>query len=118
MVRSTAEVSDDHLARADRGDVKGDILANFAPDDVLPTSYGRFEGHEGLRAAAALLAQQVPNAKYVHSQRAVYREIAFLEWTATSHGVSVSDGADTFPIRHDRIQAMTTHYTMETEKSA
>jgi hypothetical protein len=118
MVRSTIEVFDDHLARADRGDVEGDIVANFAHDCVLLTTYGRFDGHEGVRAAAALLAQQVPDAKYFYSQRTVHGEIAFLEWTATGSGVSISDGADSFLIRDARIQVMTIHYTMETEKSA
>jgi hypothetical protein len=117
MTRSTAEVFDDHLARADRGDVEGDIVANFTPDCVLLTTYGRFDGHEGVRAAAALLADQAPEAKYFYSQRAVHGEIAFLEWTAVARGVLVSDGADSFLIRDGRIQVMTIHYTIEPEES-
>lgn len=117
MARSTTEVFDDHLARADRGDIDGDIAANFASDCVLLTTYGRFDGHEGVRAAAALLAEQVPEAKYLYSQRAVHGEIAFLEWTAAGKGVRVSDGADSFLIRNDRIQVMTIHYTMESDET-
>lgn len=117
MARSTAEIFDDHLARADRGDVDGDIAANFAPDCVLLTTYGRFDGHAGVRAAADLLAEQVPEAKYLYSQRAVHGEIAFLEWTAVGHGVLVNDGADSFLIRDDRIQVMTIHYSLEPEES-
>lgn len=117
MVRTTNEVFDDHLARADRGDIEGDIAANFAPDCVLLTTYGRFEGHDGVRAAAALLAQQIPDAKYVYLQRVAHGEIAFLEWTAAGRGVTISDGADSFLIRNGRIQVMTIHYTMETGDS-
>jgi hypothetical protein len=115
MARSTAEVLDDHLARAGREDVEGDIENNFAPDCVLLTSFGRFEGHNGVRAAAALLEEQVPEAKYLYTQRAVHGEIAFLEWTAVGRGAVVGDGADTFLIRDDRIRVATIHYTVEPE---
>ena len=117
MARSTAEVFDDHLARADRDDIDGDIAANFAPDCVLLTTYGRFDGHEGVRAAADLLAKQVPEAKYSYTQRSVPGEIAFLEGTAVGRGVRVNDGADSFLIRDGRVQVMTIHYTMEAEKA-
>jgi hypothetical protein len=115
MARSTAEVFDDHLARAGRGDVEGDIANNFAPDCVLLTTQGRFEGHDGARAAAALLAEQVPEAKYLYAQRAVHEEIAFLEWTAVGRGAVIGDGADSYLIRDDRIRVMTIHYTVEPE---
>ncbi|MDB5773547.1 MAG: SnoaL-like polyketide cyclase [Burkholderia sp.] len=115
MARSTAEIFDDHLARAGRGDVDGDIAANFAPDCVLLTSFGRFEGHEGVRQAAALLDDQVPEAKYLYAQREVHGEIAFLEWAAVGRGALIGDGADTFLIRDDRILVMTIHYTVEPE---
>ncbi|MDQ3605893.1 MAG: nuclear transport factor 2 family protein [Gemmatimonadota bacterium] len=113
MTRSAADIFDDHLARADRGDVDGDIAANFALDCVLLTTYGRFDGHAGVRAAAALLAQQIPEAEYQYIQRTVHGEVAFLEWTAVGHGAFVRDGADSFLIRQDRIQVMTIHYTIE-----
>lgn len=113
MTRSTLQIFNDHLARADRGDIHGDIAANFAPDCVLLTTYGRFEGHDGVRKAATLLAGQVPQAKYQYVGRAVHGEIAFLEWTATGRGAAVRDGADTFLIRDDRIQTMTIHYTVD-----
>ena len=113
MARSTADIFDDHLARADRGDIEGDIATNFASDCVLLTTYGRFDGHEGVRAAATLLAKQVPQAKYFYTQRTVHGEVAFLEWTAVGDGASVNDGADSFLIRDDRIRVMTIHYTLE-----
>ncbi|MFL6623616.1 MAG: nuclear transport factor 2 family protein [Sulfurifustis sp.] len=114
MARSTAEIFNDHLARADRGDVEGDIAANFAPDCVLLTTYGRFDGHAGVRRAAALLAEQVPDAKYRYTQRTTFGDVAFLEWTATGKNAVVRDGADSLLIRNDRVQLMTIHYTVQT----
>jgi len=112
MARSTAEVFDDHLARADRGDLRGDIETNFASDCVLLTTYGRFEGHEGVRAAADLLERQAPGAKYAYTQRSVHGDIAFEEWSAVGAESCIEDGADTFLIRDGRIQVMTIHYTV------
>jgi hypothetical protein len=118
MARDTLEVFNDHLARADRGDVDGDLEANYAPDCVILTTYGRFDGHAGARSAAALLARQVPDARYQYTQRTTHGEIAFLEWTAEGKGVHVPDGADSFLIRDGRIHTMTIHYTvLETSDS-
>lgn len=113
MNKSTRETFEDHLARADRGDVEGDLAENFAPDCVLLTTYGRFDGHAGVRAAARLLAQQVPDAKYHYRQRSVEGEIAFLEWTAEGRNAEVRDGADSYLVRDGRIQVMTIHYTVQ-----
>lgn len=113
MVRTTEDVFNDHLDRADRGDVRGDIESNFAPDCVLMTTYGRFEGHEGVRAAADLLDRQIPGARYVYTRRVVHDDIAFLEWRAEGPGNRIEDGADTFLIRDGRIEVMTIHYTVE-----
>jgi hypothetical protein len=113
MARTTAEVFTDHLDRADRGDLRGDIEANFAPDCVLMTSYGRFEGRDGVRAAADLLERQVPGAVYEYTQRSVHEDIAFLEWRAVGRDSVVQDGADSFLIRDGRIRVMTIHYTVE-----
>jgi hypothetical protein len=115
MARSTSDVFEDHLARAARGDVEGDIANNFAPDCVLLTSQGRFEGYDGVRKAAALLQEEVPEAKYLYTQRTVHAEIAFLEWSAVGRGALIGDGADTFLIRDDRIRIVTIHYTVEPE---
>jgi hypothetical protein len=116
MMRSTAEVFADHLARADRADVEGDIAENFAPDCVLLTTYGRFDGHEGVRAAADLLARQLPDATYEYLQRSTHGEIAFLEWSGRGTGASVHDGADSFLIRDGHIRVMTIHYTVRTDE--
>lgn len=118
MDRSTAEIFEDHLDCATRNDVEADLMMNFAPGCVLLTSFGRFDGHDGVRDAAALLARQVPEAEYHYIGRMVHGEIAFLEWTASGRGSRVRDGADSFLIRNDRIEIMTVHYTVESDNDA
>lgn len=116
--RSTADVFDDHLARAQRGDVAGDIASNFAPDCVLLTTYGRFDGHRGCQDAADLLARQVPNGQWTYTQRSVHGDIAFLEWTGRGDGAVVRDGADTFLVRDGLVRVMTIHYTVDSLPAA
>jgi hypothetical protein len=112
MPRTTLEVMQDHLARADRGDIEGDISTNFAEDCVLLTTYGRFEGHAGVREAAALLGEQVKDGTWRYLRLDVHDEIAFLEWTGEGSNASVHDGADSFLIRDGTVRVMTIHYTV------
>jgi hypothetical protein len=84
--RTTEDVFLDHLDRAQQGDVAGDLAHNFSPDCVLLTSYGVFRGHDGVRAAAALLDEQVGRTEYEYRTKMVDGDIAFLEWTAESEG--------------------------------
>lgn len=112
-MRTTREVFDDHLARADRKDVEGDLDANFADDCVLLTTFGLFSGKDGVRDAARLLDRQIPEATYQYTQRSVHDEIAFLEWTATGRDATICDGADSFLIRDGLIRVMTIHYTVQ-----
>lgn len=113
MGRTTETVFRDHLARACGGDLEGDLEANFAPDCVLLSTYGRFVGHDGRREAARLLEAQLPRATFRYEQQAVEGEIAFLEWTAVARDSRVRDGVDTFLIRDGLIRVMTIHYTIE-----
>ena len=112
MHRSTEEVFRDHLALARAGDVEADISRNFAPECVLLTSFGTFRGHEGVRAAARLLAAQLGPAAYEYRTIVWSGDVAFLEWTAATERARVPDGADSFLIQAGRIRAMTIHYSV------
>ena len=112
MNRSTQEVFEDHLHLAAIDDLETDIKRNHSEEVVLLTSFGVFRGHAGVREAADLLAHQVPGAHYIYRTRLTHEEMAFLEWSATSEQARVEDGADSFLIRHGRIQMMTIHYTV------
>jgi hypothetical protein len=54
----------------------------------------------------------VKDATYRYIQLEVHDDVAFLEWTASGINATVSDGADSFVIRDDRVQTMTIHYTV------
>jgi hypothetical protein len=110
--RSTGEVFEDHLHLAQQGDVENDIARNLAPDCVLLTTYGVFHGHAGVRAAAALLDEQIGRTRYTYRTRLWHGELAFLEWMAETERAWVDDGADSYWIRDGRIQVMTIHYTV------
>lgn len=114
-MRATEEVFADHLALAQAGDLETDLARNFAADCVLLTGFGTFSGHAGVREAAALLARQLPAARFIYRTRLWHGEIAFLEWEAEAEGAAVRDGADSFLIREGRIRVMTIHYTLVPE---
>lgn len=112
-MRSSYQVFEDHLKRALEGDVEGDITHSFAEDCILLTSFGTFQGREGVRQAAELLERQLPNARYQYETRICHGEICLLEWSAEGEGTRVEDGADSFLIQDGLIKVMTIHYTPE-----
>lgn len=116
--RTTDEVLRDHLELAQRGDVDTDIDRNFSPHCVLLTSYGVFRGHEGVRAAAALLDKQVGRTDYVYRTTMTEGEVGFLEWTAEGASERIDDGADSYLIRDGLIETMTIHYTVKQKRGA
>lgn len=115
--RSAEEVLHDHLqlaAEAGKWNLELDIERNFSPDIVLLTGYGIYHGHDGIRAKAQLLADQLPGGNWEYRTVMVEGEMGFLEWTATADdGSTVEDGADSYLIRDGRIHAMTIHYTVK-----
>ena len=115
--RPPEEVFDDHLERALRGDVEGDLERNYATDVVLLSAYGIHRGHEGARELADLLERQLPSARFEYTLRLAVRDVALLEWTAAADGAHVDDGVDTFVIRDGRITAQTIHYTVRSDIS-
>lgn len=116
--RSTADVFEDHLDRAQRGDVDGDLEQNYAPDVVILSAYGVDRGHAGARRLADLLERQLPSAQFTYTLTLVEGDVALLEWTATADGARVDDGVDSFVVRDGRIVAQTIHYTVQGERAA
>ncbi|TFV59332.1 nuclear transport factor 2 family protein [Geodermatophilus sp. DF01-2] len=111
--RSAAEVFDDHLRLAGEHRCDEDIERNVSPDVVVLERRGVFRGREGARTLARLLAEELPDAPYVYTNRLVAGRTAFLEWTAESQHARVRDGADSFLIEDGWIVAQTIHYTVE-----
>jgi len=110
--RTTTEVIQDHLTCRLHGDAESD-LRNYAEDVVLLTGSGRYNGHEGLRAAAAELNRLVgEDARYTYNETLVAGPYAFLQWSAQADGQArVTDGADSFVVEDGLIVLQTIHYT-------
>ena len=111
--RSAREVFEDHLRTAKVWSFEEDIERNFSEECVVLSKHGVHRGHEGLKELAQLLREEMPGATFEYTTQLVEGEAAFLEWTASSESVKVSDGADSFFIRDGLVVAQTIHYTVE-----
>lgn len=92
--RSTKEVSRITCKLALAGDLETDLERSVSDGTVFLTSFGIFQGREGPRELAKLLASQVPGCRCNYLTRLPAGELAFLEWTANSEKTPVGDGAD------------------------
>lgn len=111
-MRTTLEVFDDHLRWREAGNLEEDLKRNYARDAVLLTAYGIFHGHDGIRASAGLLYQQIHGTEYMYRTRLVYGKMAFLEWAAVGPEMHVTNGADSYLIEDGLIRVQTIHYTL------
>lgn len=107
----TRAVFEDHLRQALEEEPCTDIYSRFAEDCLLVTSFGTFHGHQGVRRAAELLEEYLPNARYRYEDRIHQGELCFLGWSAEADGARVDDGADSFLIQNGTIRVMTIYYT-------
>ena len=117
IVRTPAEVLEDHLRRAKAGDVAGDLRANYSDDVVLVDREGVRHGHEGVLDAATQLARELPDAAFDYVVTHVDGEIAYLQWRARASGASVEHGTDTYVIRDGLIRAQTWYYRVDVKPS-
>ena len=97
--RSAHEVLADHLARAGRDDLEGDLRRNFHPDVVVLTPGGMLRGHDGVRLGRA--AAQRPTGRERSALRTVGR-YGQIEWRAEAPGGPVI-GVETFIVRNGRV---------------
>lgn len=109
-VRSPTDVLHDHLRRRAAGDVDGDVEANYADDVLVIDRYQVRHGHDGVRAAAAQLAEELPNASFEYVTTHLVEGIGYLEWRAEADGSLVRYGADSFVITDGLIRAQTLYY--------
>lgn len=114
---TTTDIIFSHLNYRLRGKTDADICENFAPGVVILSTMGRFYGHEGVRASAELLSNQIPGGTFTYRQTLVEDRYAFLEWTAETDEKEVCDGADSFFIVDGLITAQTIHYVIHQKSS-
>ncbi|MGY1804231.1 nuclear transport factor 2 family protein [Blastococcus sp. SYSU D00922] len=114
--RTAAEVFEDHLRRADEGDLEGDLQHNVAENVVVLTGRGVFHGHDGVRALARQLMAEIPSGRWTYVTTLVEGPMAFLEWTVDEGPFRIRDGADSYLIEDGRIRVQTIHYTVEDDQ--
>jgi ketosteroid isomerase-like protein len=111
--RSAREVIEAHLELSRSGSVEDDLERNYAPEVTCFIREGIHHGRDGLRQLAERLSSELPDATLEYTTVLVEGDVGFVEWTATSEHVQVSDGADSYVVRDGRIVAQTIHYTVE-----
>ncbi len=114
--RSARAVFEEHLKLAREGNMEEELIRNNAEDIVLLTNYGRFHGHQGVKEAAKLLEEQLPNGTYNYKLKLCHENICFLHWTGDSEESYILDGADSFLIEDGKIKVQTIFYTVHKKK--
>lgn len=109
--RDTEHVIQDHLDRRRRGDLDGDLYANYADEVILISHEGVKRGHDGVRQLAEILSQYVDNDEYEILQLTTADNIGYIRWEGRSGSrPEPHDGTDTFVVEDGRIIAQTIHY--------
>lgn len=110
-IRAAKEVLDDHLARRLKGDLEGDLAANYDPGVAVLTKDGVYTGKEGIRRTAALLERMLPGARFGYDVVRIAGELAILSWSAVAtNGARTCWGADSYLIRDGLIVGQTIQY--------
>jgi hypothetical protein len=110
--RSTREVLVDHLRRVMRGDLEGDLEANYAPSALLIEPSGVYFGHAGFRRAAEQSRAVLQDARYEFVVRVAVGDVGYVLWRAVAGDLRVDDGADTFVVAEGLIVAHTSYYVV------
>lgn len=108
--RDTRTVIEDHLSRRLRGDLEGDLEANYAPGVLLIEPSGIFFGHAGARRREEVLRAGMPDLEYTYIARVTVGEIGYVLWRGTAGARRVEDGVDTYVVNAGRIVAETAYY--------
>lgn len=78
------EVFEDHLRLRVEGELEEDLRRNYSKDMVLLTSNSELVGHDAIRASAARLDEQLPDASFTFLSKRVHGPYAFLIWEGRS----------------------------------
>jgi len=95
------------------GELEEDLAQNYAPDVILLTHEGAYRGHRGVRRAAKVLNEFVPDGIYRYVNQYVRDRYAFLEWSAKGTRGKRCYGWDGFVIRRGRIIAQMIYFHCE-----
>lgn len=115
-MRTTKQVLEEHLKLRQEKDLEEDLKRNYAEDVVLLSIHGTFHGHQGVRKSASILREEAPKAVYDYKNLLIEGDVGFLEWTGSSEGAVITDGADSYLVRNGLIVSQTIHYLVKPEE--
>jgi len=110
MHRTTTEVIEDHLVKRLKGQVEEDLADNFSKDIIILSSFGVFEGHDGVRKSADKLKRDIGDAQFAYNHTQIEGRYALLEWSAHKEEKKIVEGADSFVVEDGKIIMQTIHY--------
>jgi ketosteroid isomerase-like protein len=112
MTRTPQEIFGHHAEVLVKGDLDG-ILADYTDDSVYITPSGRYQGIEEIRQAYVEFLGLLPDAT-LDVPRVIFEgDVLYVEWTAESPTMRVTDGTDTLVFGDDSIRVHTLHFSVD-----
>lgn len=108
-LRTNADVLRSHADLRKDGKLEEDISVNYASDVIMIDRHQVFQGHEGVRASARILANSFPQAKFSYERLVVEGCLGYLVWSAKTKKEMVI-GVDSFWIADGKIRGQTIYY--------
>jgi len=84
-----------------------ELLADYADDAVIMTLDGTAVGIEAIRGFFQNVLDAIPNLQATTRNLRAHDNLVLIDWSADCDTVSITDGADTFVIRDDKIVRQT-----------
>ena len=112
MARTPQEIFGHHAGALIAGDLDG-ILADYDDTSVYITPRGLHRGVDEIRQAYVEFLAELPDATFDVPRQIFEDDVLYVEWTAESPTVRVTDGTDTLVFGDDGIRVHTLHYTTQ-----
>ena len=110
MARTPQEIFQHHVEALAAGDLD-ELVADYADDSVLLSPRGVLRGKDEIRQAFVEILTALPDAKWDMPTVIFEGDVLFVEWTAETPTVRVTDGIDTVVFSDDGIRAQTVRFT-------
>ena len=106
MKRTTQELIEHHMEVLVAGNMD-ELLADYADDAVIMALDGTSVGIDAIRDLFQNILDTMPNLKVTTRNLRAYDDLVLQDWSADCDTVSITDGADTYVIRDDKIVRQT-----------
>lgn len=84
-----------------------EVMADYADDAVIMTLDDTVVGIDAIRGFFQNMLDAMPNLKMITRNLRAHDDLVLIDWSADCDTVSITDGADTFVIRDDKIVRQT-----------